>query len=150
MRAVVQRVSSAQVTIDHQVAGQIARGLVILLGIQEGDTTADMVALADKIVALRIFADADDKMNLSLLDTHSQALIISQFTLLADTRKGNRPSFIAAAKPPEAIPLYEAFCDHMRQRGITVATGRFGADMQVQLTNDGPVTIVLDTRKKET
>lgn len=147
MRAVIQRVSSANVSIDGDVTGQIARGVVILLGIQEGDTAADAVTLADKIVALRIFADADDKMNLSLLDTQGQALIISQFTLLADTRKGNRPSFIAAAKPPEAIPLYEAFCSHVHQRGITVATGRFGADMQVELINDGPVTIVLDTRK---
>ena len=147
MRAVVQRVRSADVTVAAEVIGQIELGLVILLGVETGDSDADCNFLAEKIVGLRIFGDAEGKMNLSLLDVAGAALIVSQFTLLADTRKGKRPSFIAAAPPSEGNRLYEAFCRKVASLGIPVATGCFGADMQVRLVNDGPVTIILDTRR---
>lgn len=147
MRAVVQRVRSADVTVAEELIGQIDRGLVILLGVEAGDSDAECDYLAEKIVGLRIFGDAEGKMNLSLLDVGGAALIVSQFTLLADTRKGKRPSFVAAAPPAEGNRLYEAFCRKVSSLGIPVATGRFGADMQVRLINDGPVTIILDTRR---
>ena len=146
MKAVIQRVSNAKVTVEGLTIGQIDQGLAILLGVQTGDADSDSDSLAEKIVGLRIFADSDNKMNLSLQDIQGAALVVSQFTLLGDTRKGRRPSFIGAAPPAEANRLYEAFCDKVRQLGIRVATGQFGADMQVHLVNDGPVTILLDTR----
>lgn len=146
MRAVIQRVTTAKVMVENETIGQIDRGLAILLGVQNGDTNSDSDFLAEKIAGLRIFSDSDNKMNLSLLDVGGAALIVSQFTLLGDVRKGRRPSFIAAAPPDLANLLYEAFCQQFRQRGVSVATGRFGADMQVHLINDGPVTILLDTR----
>jgi D-tyrosyl-tRNA(Tyr) deacylase len=166
MRAVVQRVSSASVTIDHAITAQIHRGLLVLLGIQQTDTPADVEWLATKIANLRIFSDDEGKMNLSLLDLnqpqseialdpaatnpHANALVVSQFTLIASTRKGNRPSFNDAARPPEAIPLYEAFLTQLGNLlGRSVAHGTFGAMMQVALINDGPVTIVLDSKLRE-
>ena len=145
MRAVIQRVTSADVSVDGQTVGAIEHGLVVLLGVQSGDQETQALQLADKVVGLRIFADNEGKMNLSLHDVEGSALIISQFTLLADVRKGRRPSFIAAAPPAEANRLYEFFCDSVTRLGVRVATGRFGADMQVRLINDGPVTIILDT-----
>ncbi|HWL17881.1 MAG TPA: D-aminoacyl-tRNA deacylase [Opitutus sp.] len=154
MRAVVQRVSSASVTVAGAIVGEIGPGLLVLLGIGTGDTAEDLTWLATKIANLRIFEDADGKMNLSVREIRSDAtarvLVVSQFTLLASTRKGTRPSFNDAAKPDEAIPLYEAFVREMETlTGPPVATGRFGAMMQVALVNDGPVTIVLDSRRRE-
>ena len=146
MRAVIQRVTSANVTVSGEQIAAIDRGLLVLLGVQSGDQDAQAHYLADKIAGMRIFADEQNKMNLSLLDIGGAALIVSQFTLLADTRKGRRPSFIAAAPPSEGERLYELFCDSVARLGVRVATGRFGADMQVRLVNDGPVTIILDTR----
>jgi len=148
MRAVLQRVSRASVTIDGQVTGQIGAGLVVLLGVEQGDTLADAQQMADKAVQLRIFDDADGKMNLSLLETGGAMLIVSQFTLLGDCRKGRRPSFIDAAPPGEANRLYEAFVAAVGAQGIRVATGTFRAMMQVELVNDGPVTLLLDSRKR--
>ncbi|MCC6510615.1 MAG: D-tyrosyl-tRNA(Tyr) deacylase [Pirellulaceae bacterium] len=146
MRAVVQRVTSADVTVDDQIIGRIERGLVVLLGVQTGDSSPDVRYMCDKIIGLRIFGDADGKMNLSLQDIGGAALIISQFTLLADVRKGKRPSFIGAAPPDQARLLYTEFCDLVLSAGVPVATGQFAADMQVRLVNDGPVTIILDSR----
>ncbi len=148
MKAVIQRVSKASVSIDQQEVGKIERGLVVLLGVHEIDTQADVEYLVKKIAQLRIFEDEQGKMNRSLEDIHGELLSISQFTLFAETRKGNRPSFIAAARPETAITLYEAFNEGLRQRGIPVATGRFGADMDVALVNDGPVTIIIDSKNK--
>ncbi|MDO5141554.1 MAG: D-aminoacyl-tRNA deacylase [Eubacteriales bacterium] len=145
MRALIQRVSRASVTIDGAVQGAIGQGFLVLLGITEGDTTADAVYLADKTVKLRVFTDENDKMNRSLADVGGQLLIVSQFTLYGDCKKGNRPSFIAAARPDTAIPLYEAFIARCRESGLPVETGVFGADMQVELCNDGPVTLWMDT-----
>jgi D-tyrosyl-tRNA(Tyr) deacylase len=147
MRSVVQRVSSASVTIDGQVIGQIERGLLVLLGIAADDTAADASQLADKIVGLRIFEDDAGRMNLDLPQIGGALLVVSQFTLLGDCRKGRRPSFIAAAEPAQAEALYESFVAAARQLGIPVATGRFRAMMQVALVNDGPVTLLLDSRK---
>lgn len=147
MRAVVQRVTEADVTVDSQVIGAIGHGLVILLGVEAGDAESDLVYLADKIVGLRIFSDPAGKMNLSLADVGGSALIISQFTLLGDVRKGKRPSFIGAAAPELARSLYEQFCQRVALSGIAVATGQFAADMQVRLINDGPVTLIIDSRK---
>ena len=144
MRAVIQRVTSADVSVGTEQVGAIGPGLVVLLGVQTGDQESQVDFLAEKIVSLRIFADNQDKMNLSLLDSQCSALIISQFTLLADVRKGRRPSFIAAAPPAEANRLYDNFCNKVASLGVTVATGRFGANMQVRLINDGPVTIILE------
>ncbi len=150
MRAVIQRVTSASVTIDGQIIGAIDHGLLVLLGIATGDTPEDAAWLAQKIAALRIFPDADDKMNLSIRDTAGRALVVSQFTLIASTRKGNRPSFNDSAKPDLAIPLYEDFVRQLESAiGRPVATGRFGAMMQVALVNDGPVTLVIDSRLRE-
>ena len=148
MRAVVQRVSKASVTIAQQEVGKIDQGLVILLGIHEKDTQDDVDYLVKKIAQMRIFEDEQGKMNRSVEDVEGQILSVSQFTLFADTKKGNRPSFISAARPETAIPLYEAFNEGIRNRVITVATGQFGADMAVSLINDGPVTIIIDSQNK--
>jgi D-tyrosyl-tRNA(Tyr) deacylase len=149
MKAVIQRVSSASVTVKGAVVGEIGAGLLILLGVQGGDTDEDVRRLAEKCAALRIFEDAEGKMNRSVAECGGRVLVISQFTLIASTRKGTRPSFNDAAKPSEAIPLYEAFVRRLREiLGQPVATGRFGAMMAVTLTNDGPVTLVIDTRDK--
>jgi len=150
MRAVVQRVSSAKVTVDNSIIGQINQGFVVLLGIHQEDTIADVQYLVKKIMQLRVFEDADGKMNDSLAAIHGGILSISQFTLYAQTKKGNRPSFVAAARPEVAEPLYEAFNQALREQNIPVATGMFGAHMQVSLVNDGPVTIIYDTRENET
>lgn len=148
MRAVVQRVSQASVTVDGDVVGQIDRGLLVLLGVASDDTQEDANLVADKIVGLRIFPDAEGKMNLSLVDIGGGLLLVSQFTLLGDCRRGRRPSFIAAARPEMARTLYEAVAAEIRGRGIPVATGRFQEHMDVALVNDGPVTLLLDTRKQ--
>ncbi len=145
MRAVIQRVSQASVTVDGSVVGAIGHGLLILLGVNQTDTLDDVELLAEKIVHLRIFGDHEGKFNLSLLDVGGAALVVSQFTLYADTRKGRRPSFTAAARPEIAEPLVDAFAAALRARAIPVATGVFGAMMQVALINDGPVTIVIDS-----
>lgn len=146
MRAVIQRVSSASVTIDGIIEGKIDQGFMVLLGVATDDTIEDMRYIAKKVSALRVFSDEDDKMNLSLADIDGSILLISQFTLHASTKKGNRPSFITAAKPDVAIPLYEAMITTLRQDyNIEVATGIFGADMKVALVNDGPVTIIIDS-----
>ena len=146
MKAVLQRVTQASVTIDGQVVGQIARGLLVLLGVEQGDTESDAQQLADKAVQLRIFDDAAGKMNLSLVDVGGAMLVVSQFTLLGDCKKGRRPSFVAAAPPEIAERLYETFVAAVGVQGIPVATGRFRATMQVELVNDGPVTVIVDTR----
>jgi D-aminoacyl-tRNA deacylase len=147
MKAVLQRVSQADVRVDGAVVGQIGRGLLVLLGVQQGDSVDDAHALADKTVALRIFDDADGKMNLSLADVQGSALVVSQFTLLGDCRKGRRPSYIDAAPPDLAERLYESFVAAIGVQGIPVATGRFRAHMEVSLVNDGPVTLLLESRK---
>lgn len=150
MRAVIQRVSSGSVTIEGSVRGEIQTGLVVLLGVGEGDTADDGEWLAQKIAAMRIFPDDEGRMNRSVVDLAGGALVISQFTLLASTRKGTRPSFNAAAKPDVAIPLYEGFLRQLSAAlGRPVAAGIFGADMKVALVNDGPVTIVLDSKLRE-
>jgi D-tyrosyl-tRNA(Tyr) deacylase len=148
MRAVLQRVTRASVTVGDEVTGQIERGLVVLLGVEQDDTDADAHQLADKTIQLRIFDDADGKMNLALPDVGGSVLVVSQFTLLGDCRKGRRPSFIQAAAPELAERLYETFVAAIGVQGIRVATGRFRAMMQVELVNDGPVTIMLDSRKR--
>ena len=144
MRAVVTRVNSASVTIDGNVNGAIEKGYLVLLGIGPNDTEETAVKLADKICNLRIFEDENEKMNLSLEQVGGSLLVVSQFTLFADT-SSRRPGFTGAAKPPVAIPLYEKFMEHCRERGFTVEHGEFGADMQVESINDGPVTILFDT-----
>ena len=149
MRAVIQRVRMGSVTIEDRVVAQIGQGFVILLGIGHSDSDRDAEELAEKIAHLRIFADAEGKMNLSLLDVQGEVIVVSQFTLLADTRKGRRPSFIDAARPETAIPLYEKFTRHLISFGIHAETGEFGADMLVEINNDGPVTIVLDQPNKD-
>jgi D-tyrosyl-tRNA(Tyr) deacylase len=145
MRAVVQRVSQAYVTVDGEEIGRIGPGLLVLLGVQNGDAEKEASYLADKIAGLRIFEDTQGKMNLSLLETGGSMLIVSQFTLLGDCRKGRRPSFTDAAPPAEADALYRRFCELVRQKNILVATGKFQADMQVTLTNSGPVTMLLES-----
>jgi D-tyrosyl-tRNA(Tyr) deacylase len=147
MRAVIQRVKESSVAIDGQVVGQCAQGLMVLIGVEEGDTDRDLAYIADKVPNLRIFEDENGKMNRSLQDIGGQILAISQFTLLGDARTGRRPSFIAAARPDTAVPMYEALVEKWRSLGIHVETGVFGADMQVSLINDGPVTILLDSRR---
>ena len=147
MRAVIQRVSEARVSVDGQTIGEIGPGLLVLLGIETTDTEGDVAMMADKIAGLRCFSDEDGKFNLSLEDTSKTALVISQFTLLGDCRKGRRPSFTTAARPEQAIPLYEAVVEGLQSRGFTVETGEFGAHMNVHLVNDGPVTLLIDTRK---
>jgi D-aminoacyl-tRNA deacylase len=143
VRAVLQRVSRAAVRVDGRVVGEVGPGLLVLLGVAAGDDDAVADRLAGKVARLRIF-ERDGRFDASLLDTGGGALVVSQFTLLADTRKGNRPSFSAAAPPGDAEPLYERFCAVLRTLGVPVETGRFGAQMEVELVNDGPVTIVLD------
>ena len=145
MRALVQRVSQAKVVVADQVSGQIERGYLILLGVGANDTAKEAQYLVEKIVNLRIFEDSEGKMNLSLLDIKGGALVVSQFTLFADTRKGRRPSFTGAARPELAVELYQVFVDKMKQLVSPVGTGVFQAHMDVSLTNDGPVTIWLDT-----
>ncbi len=150
MRAVIQRVNCATVRIDQQVSGSINRGLLVLLGIEDADTEEDIAWLSSKIVNLRIFNDDQGVMNLSLKEVNGAILLVSQFTLHASTRKGNRPSYIRASKPPVAIPLYEKMIDQLESDlGQKIQTGVFGADMQVELINDGPVTIIIDTKQKE-
>lgn len=145
MRALIQRVAKASVSINGQVYSTIGKGLLIFLGICDGDTIKQVEYLAGKCLAMRIFTDENDKMNLSLTDVDGSLLIVSQFTLYGDCRKGRRPSFIQAAKPTLAIPLYEHFIMCCKNSGIPVKTGEFGADMQVDLLNDGPVTLWMDT-----
>jgi D-aminoacyl-tRNA deacylase len=145
MRAVIQRVTEASVTVNNQVVGQIGCGLLVLLGIGVGDQLAEAMLLAEKIANLRIFADDDGRFNRSALDVGGAALVVSQFTLYADTRRGRRPSFAVAAPPELAAPLVDAFVAALYERGMMVATGVFGAHMHVALVNDGPVTIVLDS-----
>jgi D-tyrosyl-tRNA(Tyr) deacylase len=146
MRAVVQRVSRARVVIGEEAVGQIDRGLLILLGVTHTDAPEQARWLADKIIGLRIFEDAEGKMNLDLAAAGGAVLVVSQFTLYGDCRKGRRPSFIDAAPPEIAIPLYEAFLEAVRAQGIITASGRFGAMMQVELVNDGPVTLIVDSK----
>lgn len=148
MRALLQRVTEAKVTIDGDVAGQIGAGFLILLGVKVDDEFKDIDYLVDKICGMRIFSDSEGKFNESLEDVNGEVLIVSQFTLYADTRKGRRPGFTDSARPEKAIPLYEEFIDKFKGRGIKVETGRFGADMKVSLLNDGPVTIMLDSEDK--
>ena len=149
MRAVIQRVSEAEVIVDHEVVGKIDKGLLVLLGITESDDDNDIDWLTSKIINLRIFSDTLGKMNLSLKDIEGQILVISQFTLFASTKKGNRPSFTRSAKPNIAIPLYEKVIQSFTVKGFTPEEGIFGADMKVHLVNDGPVTITMDTKEKE-
>jgi D-tyrosyl-tRNA(Tyr) deacylase len=146
MRAVVQRVSQARVVVEQETVGEISLGLLILLGVARTDTVVDARWLADKIVSLRIFSDLEGKMNLGLVDIGGEVLVVSQFTLHGDCSKGRRPSFVDAAPPDIAVPLYEAFVDAVRAQGITAATGRFGAMMQVELINDGPVTLIVESK----
>jgi D-aminoacyl-tRNA deacylase len=148
MKAMLQRVSRASVAVSGEVVGQIGKGLLVLLGVEQGDTEADAQQLADKTIQLRIFDDADGKMNLSLAEVGGAMLVVSQFTLLGDCRKGRRPSFVDAAPPEMAEKLYETFIAAVGTQGVPVATGKFRAMMQVELVNDGPVTILLDSRKR--
>lgn len=148
MRAVIQRVASARVEVDGKSVGEIGRGLLILLGVEQGDSADDARYLAEKSAQLRVFEDAAGKMNLSLEDVGGQILAVSQFTLLADCRKGRRPGFSRAALPELADTLYQQFVALLRERGLTVATGIFQVEMQVHLVNDGPVTLLLDSRKE--
>ncbi len=149
MRVLIQRVSEASVKIDGAVRGSIDQGLLLLLGIEHEDTQEDIDWLVKKIVQLRIFSDEEGKMNLSVQDVQGSALVISQFTLHASTKKGNRPSYIKAARPEVAIPLYEQFIKSLKAQNLPVETGEFGADMKVHLVNDGPVTIWIDSRDKQ-
>lgn len=150
MKAVIQRVSHSSVTIENRIVAEIQKGLLILIGIEEADSQEDIVWLTSKIANLRIFGDENDVMNLSLKDIDGNAIVVSQFTLHALTKKGNRPSYIKAAKPDIAIPLYENFVTQMElEIGKKLQTGQFGADMKVSLINDGPVTIIIDTKNKE-
>jgi D-tyrosyl-tRNA(Tyr) deacylase len=144
MRVVLQRVSRASVTIDGRVAGQIGRGFCLLVGFTHSDTPEQVDWMADKVVGLRLFTDPQGKMNLGLDEVGGAVLVISQFTLYGNSAKGRRPSFIDAARPETAIPLYQRFLSALRERGLTVAAGEFGADMQVEIHNDGPVTLILE------
>jgi D-tyrosyl-tRNA(Tyr) deacylase len=150
MKVVIQRVSQASVTIDNQISANIQKGLLVLVGIEDADTHEDSSWLSSKIVNLRIFGDENDVMNLSVKDIKGDVIVVSQFTLHALTKKGNRPSYIKASKPEIAVPLYEQFVSQIEQDlGKKVQTGVFGADMKVQLLNDGPVTIIIDSKNKE-
>ncbi len=150
MRCLIQRVSEASVAIEGQVVGEIQRGFLLLLGVESADDTSDIEWLVPKILKMRIFEDDEGKMNRSLIDCSGDILVVSQFTLHASTKKGNRPSFIKAARPEQSEPLYEQFCQELeRQSGRKVATGKFGGDMQVSLVNDGPVTIWIDSRDRQ-
>jgi D-tyrosyl-tRNA(Tyr) deacylase len=146
MRVVVQRSKAARVLVNEKIIGEIEHGLVLLVGVTHEDTTDDATYLADKIANLRIFEDENEKMNFSLLDVGGSILSISQFTLYGDCRKGRRPNFMAAARPEEANTLYEHLNEQLRQKGISVQTGQFGAMMQVELTNDGPVTLIIESK----
>ena len=147
MRAVVQRVKEAMVTVDGEVVGRIGRGLLVLLGVGVGDGDTEAASMAEKVANLRIFADEKGQMNLSALDVAGEALVVSQFTLLGDARRGRRPSYVDAAPPEEANPLYERFVEEARRLGLRVGTGVFRAMMDVALVNEGPVTILLDSKK---
>ena len=150
MKAVIQRVSQSSVTINNEIVAQIQQGLLVLVGIEDADNQEDINWLTSKIANLRIFADENEIMNLSLKDIDGEMIVVSQFTLHALTKKGNRPSYIKASKPEIAIPLYESFIQQMEiELGKKVQTGQFGADMKVSLVNDGPVTIIIDTKNKE-
>ena len=150
MRVVIQRVKNANVSIEGRIKSQIDTGLLVLLGIEEADNQEDIDWLCRKIVALRIFDDEQGVMNRNIMDAGGDIIVVSQFTLMASTKKGNRPSYIRAARPETAIPLYDAFCKHLTTLlGKPIGTGEFGADMQVSLVNDGPVTICIDTKNKE-
>lgn len=148
MKIVIQRVSEAHVKVDGKTVGEIGKGLMLLVGIDENDEKTDADWLVQKILNLRIFGDEDDKLNLSVKDISGEILCISQFTLIADYKKGNRPSFIKAAKPDKAIPLFDYFKEEMKKSGLKTESGIFGADMKVSLINDGPVTIVMDSISK--
>lgn len=148
MRAVLQRVSAARVAVAGKTVGEIGKGLLVLLGVEQGDTLRDLAYVADKTAGLRIFEDPEGKMNLDVAAVGGGVLVVSQFTLLADCRKGRRPGFSDAAPPAEAEQLYQAYAAALRARGLMVATGTFQADMAVHLVNDGPVTILLDSRKR--
>ena len=147
MRAVVQRVSSSKVTVDGEVTGEINKGLLVLLGVTHEDTSKDVDYIIDKVLNLRIFEDENEKMNLSLKDVGGELLVVSQFTLYGDCRKGRRPSFSSAARPEVATKLYEEFIEKARKEGIVTKTGQFGEHMMVDLTNDGPVTILLESNR---
>jgi D-tyrosyl-tRNA(Tyr) deacylase len=150
MRLVIQRVSEASVSINEQTKGKIGQGLLVLVGIENDDDSSDVEYLSKKIISMRIFGDSEGKMNLSVMDVQGEILLISQFTLHAATQKGNRPSFIKAARPEKAIPLYEYFIQQLQLLlSKTIQTGTFGADMKVSLINDGPVTIIMDSKSKE-
>ncbi|MFC0429144.1 D-aminoacyl-tRNA deacylase [Chryseobacterium scophthalmum] len=149
MKAVIQRVSEASVKVDGNVVGKINTGFMLLIGIDENDEKTDADWLVQKILNLRIFGDENDKLNLSIKDINGEILCISQFTLIADYKKGNRPSFIKAAKPDKAIPLFEYFKEELSKSDLRIESGIFGADMKVSLTNDGPVTIVMDSLTKQ-
>lgn len=150
MRAVIQRVTRASVSVNGATHAHIGKGFLVLLGIEDADTQEDIIWLSNKIIGLRVFNDADEKMNLALNDIQGEILLVSQFTLFASTVKGNRPSFIKAARPEQAIPLYEQFIAQLKNTLIhKVQTGVFGADMQVELLNDGPVTILIDSKVRE-
>ncbi|KIA89636.1 D-aminoacyl-tRNA deacylase [Kaistella jeonii] len=148
MKAAIQRVSEASVTVDGEIVGEISNGLLLLIGVDEEDESSDANWLVQKILNLRIFGDQDGKLNLSILDISGEILCISQFTLIADYKKGNRPSFIKAAKPEKAIPLFEYFKTEISKSNLKIESGIFGADMKVSLLNDGPVTIVMDSKTK--
>lgn len=150
MRAVIQRVREASCSIEGNISGKIAQGLMVLIGIEENDTDEDLKWLAQKITNIRIFSDENDLMNKALADIHGEILLVSQFTLFASTKKGNRPGFTRSAKPDFAIPMYEKMILELGQvSGTKIQTGVFGADMQISLVNDGPVTIIIDTKSKE-
>lgn len=150
MKTVIQRVSQSSVTINNEIVAQIQKGLFVLVGIEDADQQEDIQWLSSKIANLRIFADENDIMNLSVKEINGDVIVVSQFTLHASTKKGNRPSYIKASKPDIAVPLYESFVKQMElELGKKVQTGRFGADMKVSLVNDGPVTIIMDTKNKE-
>ena len=146
MKAVIQRVRSASVEVEGEIVGSCEKGLMVLLGVAAEDDETDASVLCQKLVKLRIFTDENDKMNLSVRDVGGEMLVVSQFTLLADTSHGNRPSFIGAGDPAHACALYERFIDMIKQEGIPVQSGRFGADMEVSIINDGPVTLILDSK----
>lgn len=148
MKAVIQRVKSASVSVDDKIIGEIATGFLILLGVEQSDTQDDLNYLVKKTIGLRIFKDDNKNMNLSIKDVGGEALVVSQFTLCADTSRGRRPSFIKAANPEEADSMYQQFCEQLTINNLSVQTGKFGAMMDVSLVNDGPVTIILDSREK--
>lgn len=148
MKAVIQRVKSASVSVDDKIIGEIATGFLILLGVEQSDTQDDLNYLVKKTIGLRIFKDDNKNMNLSIQDVGGEALVVSQFTLCADTSRGRRPSFIKAANPEEADSMYQQFCEQLTMNNLSVQTGKFGAIMDVSLVNDGPVTIILDSREK--